>query len=688
MALATSPHRRPGGTAGGAARPPAGTEGTGIPGLRGRGRLAALHAVGLLGFLGAGFLGRATVLDDSGLALLWPAGGVAASWLFLAPRSQRPVLLGVLGVAALAFNVTTGASLAISGAFAVSNVLQVLVFLRLVDRWCPELWGVRGDRPLAAVRPLTAVTLAAAGGAVLGVGAGQVLMELVPGGPTVGLALVWGGRNFAGLLSVFAVVHLVAYRLSGAERSTRVPPWEWSAMTAVTLLAYGPAFAQDALPLAFLPVVAVLWVGLRSDAVVAAAHALLGGAVAVSLTVVDRGPFSLVPDVLDRALVVQLFLTVVLVSGLYLSAAREERVHAAQDLAAERARAEQQAELLATALANVSDGVAVLGADGRVLDANPAARHLWGLLAPVGGELAGGTSLQHLDGSTVLPGRLPAERALRGEAVHGEELVLVEADGTRRTVSVHATPVRGAGPALVVSTVRDVTEERAQVDELSAFAAVVAHDLRGPLAAMQGWAELAQHLGAADPSVPQDLVLALDRLRAGSIRLGDLLDSLLVHATSRDRAVAREPVDLGALVSEVAAARGLERWVEVHPLPTVLGDVVMLRHLVDNLVANAVKFVADGVVPHVVVAGHRERGRVVLTVTDNGIGVPEEMRRAVFQRFQRVAGTGRQGTGLGLSICRTIAERHGGDITVGPGPDGTGSTFTVRLPDLAGGDVV
>jgi signal transduction histidine kinase len=101
---------------------------------------------------------------------------------------------------------------------------------------------------------------------------------------------------------------------------------------------------------------------------------------------------------------------------------------------------------------------------------------------------------------------------------------------------------------------------------------------------------------------------------------------------------------------------------------------------VDNLVGNAVKYVADGVVPHVVVAGVRRGDRVEVTVTDNGIGVPPALRHAVFHRFERVPGTGRQGTGLGLSICQTIVERHGGTIEIDDGPGGRGSVFRVVLP--------
>lgn len=638
------------------------------------------HAVVFLAFVAASYLGRSTATDENGLALLWPAGGVAAAWMFFAPRRHRALILATLAATAVFVNWTTGAEGWVAAGFALANLGQVVTFLWIVRSRCPDLWGVAGTRPLAEIRSLSWVTGAAAIGAVLGVAVGEVVLQLVPSSPGGDLVLVWAGRNFAGLLSVFAVVHLVAYRLTGQARFTEVPRWEWLVMTVGTVAVYVPVFAQDTLPLTFVPAMAILLIGLRSDAVVAAAHALLGGAVSVGFTIAGSGPFANIPDQYEQSLVVQLFLTGVLVTGLYLSAAREERAHAAHDLALERARVQEQAELLEVAVDNVSDGLIVMAADGAILNANPAAWRVLDMLNGPRTTHTGGSPLRRVDGQPIPPDQVPSRRALRGETVVREEVVVTDLDGVNRTFSANATPLSGAGRAAAVATFRDVTDERAQVDELSAFAGVVAHDLRGPLAALQGWAELAHQVTVADPGTAEDLVLAVERIRSSSSRLSDLLEDLLVHATSRDRELVREPVDLGELAREVAGARGIEARVDVRPVPEVVGDAVMLRHLVENLVGNAVKYVADGVVPHVVVAG-RSAGRwVELTVTDNGIGVPEPMRRAVFERFSRVAGTGRQGTGLGLSICRTIVERHGGEISVAPRADAQGSVFTVRLP--------
>lgn len=325
----------------------------------------------------------------------------------------------------------------------------------------------------------------------------------------------------------------------------------------------------------------------------------------------------------------------------------------------------------------LSDGLVVVSASGLVLEANRVAREDLGVaaLAPVPPLLAE-----------------VWRAAAAGE--HGPvDLPVVTAEGPR-TLSVTASrlavgPTAGRGRARgdgaeagrTVLVLRDVTDEREQVDALSAFAGVVAHDVRGPISAMVGWAETAlDALLSTPPADPVEVAALLARLHHGAQRLDRMVANLLLHATSRDRALQLVPVDLGSVVEEVAEARDVRRWVEVTEMPKVSGDAPMLQHLMDNLVGNAVKFVPAGVEPRVVVSGTQAGGVVDVTVTDNGIGIPVGMREQVFQRFEQVPGTGLGGTGMGLSICRTIVQRHGGRITVGDGPDGVGTSFRVRLP--------
>ena len=165
----------------------------------------------------------------------------------------------------------------------------------------------------------------------------------------------------------------------------------------------------------------------------------------------------------------------------------------------------------------------------------------------------------------------------------------------------------------------------------------------------------------------------------------DLIDDLLSFVTARDASLARDAVDLGEVAAEVAL-----RWSEepvgggrprivVGPLPPVAGDTGQLRQVLDNLVGNAVKYVAPGVVPTVTLHGHRSGEVVVVEVADNGIGIPDDQLDAVFDSFHRAHRDDYRGTGLGLSIVRSTVERHGGTV-VATRRAGGGTVFRLTLP--------
>lgn len=340
----------------------------------------------------------------------------------------------------------------------------------------------------------------------------------------------------------------------------------------------------------------------------------------------------------------------------------------------------------------LTDGLVVVSASGLVLEANRVAREDLGIaaFAPVPPLLdeVWRAALEGTRGPVDLPVvtaagprtlSVTARRLAVGPPLGGARFV--EAQDVGAPVAEAAGEDAGVEAGRTVLVLRDVTDEREQVDALAAFAGVVAHDVRGPITAMVGWSETALDALLGSPEVdPVEVAALVARLHHGAQRLDRMVANLLLHATSRDRELQRAPVDLASVVEEVAEARDVRRWVEVGELPKVSGDAPMLQHLVDNLVGNAVKFVPAGVEPRVVVTAAQDGAVVELSITDNGIGIPAGMREQVFQRFERVPGTGLGGTGMGLSICRTIVERHGGEISVQDGPRGVGCRFRVRLP--------
>jgi signal transduction histidine kinase len=163
-----------------------------------------------------------------------------------------------------------------------------------------------------------------------------------------------------------------------------------------------------------------------------------------------------------------------------------------------------------------------------------------------------------------------------------------------------------------------------------------------------------------------------------------LIDELLTYAQAGS--VISEPtsVDLRALVVEerdvlAATFEDAGATVEIGDLPVVNAHAEQLARVIQNLLANAVKFASPGVLPHVVVDAERHGDEWHVRCTDNGVGIPAGEEESVFVPFYRLSSGDVSGVGLGLAICRKVIERHGGRLWVEPAPDG-GSRFTFTLP--------
>ena len=227
----------------------------------------------------------------------------------------------------------------------------------------------------------------------------------------------------------------------------------------------------------------------------------------------------------------------------------------------------------------------------------------------------------------------------------------------------------------LVNFLTDVTAERRMEADLASYANVVAHDLSEPVA---GISMLVSLLERRPEQPPPPAVL--QQLRASSERARDLIDGVLLHARAGELTVERVP--LAELVADVVAdlrprLDDARAAVAVGPLPEVDGDPQQLRRVLQNLLANAVKFRAEAPL-HIEVSAMRDSHEWVVTVRDNGIGVSPEQAGRIFGMFAR-ADRERDGTGIGLAVCRRIVEAHGGRIWVEPAAGG-GSAFRFTLP--------
>jgi signal transduction histidine kinase len=243
-------------------------------------------------------------------------------------------------------------------------------------------------------------------------------------------------------------------------------------------------------------------------------------------------------------------------------------------------------------------------------------------------------------------------------------------------------------PPMAMVNIRDVTVDRQHRDALASFAGVVAHDLFNPLTIVSGWAEsLEEQFDEGD--VPSEVGLPMvGRLLEAAHHMRAVIGDLLAYTVARDQSLRAASLDLSAEIEALAQLRvggpGAP-LIAVEPGLRAWADAGLTRQLFDNLLGNAVKYVAPGVRPRIDVRGSTDGDWLEVRVCDNGIGIPEDQRERVFENFHRAQREGYQGTGLGLAICRRIADRHGGSIRADVGPDGTGTTFVVRLPATAAG---
>ncbi|MEV6599910.1 ATP-binding protein [Actinoplanes sp. NPDC051346] len=666
-------------------------------------------------YLAATWLGRQTIMDGTNLSLVWPAAGVSALW-FLAQYASRWRLCDVLALSVVTFtvNTATGAPPTLAAFYVVANLVQAGLFVFLFRRWLPHLWGGGGDQPMARLaelwRLIGSAFLASAAGALIGPTAGWI----VNGAYSWPATAVWQTRNTVSILLIGAVGlrlgHLV-HRLrvgAGADPRTRVRArlatltWqralEYTAVVVASVLMYYVAFGADhGLPLAFPLLAMTVWAGVRLRTGFVVLHDLFFGSVAVLFTLHGDGPFATVDDNAGRALIAQAFVGMVAIVGLSLALGRDERARLLADLRASERAAADQAATLSTIVDSMAEGLAVLDEDGRLILRNAASARLLGGAVSTDDRMADSSfyGLFHPDGTPLSNEELPFRVSLRTGEPHSMDIVVRNSHLPEGCV-IHVTATRLPhlidGRPCALSIFSDVTADRRHRDELASFAGVVAHDLLNPLATVEGWSDavLVALEDAPEHPAVADAVDGLQRVRRAGGRMRNLINDLLAYTTARDAALAPTDVSLPALVSEIATARadqaqsagGPVPRFHVDDLPDVHADPVLIRQVLDNLISNAVKYVAPGVTAELTItAADAGDDYVEVRVRDNGIGIPGGQHSRVFDNFHRAHRTaGYAGTGLGLGICRRIVERHGGTIAAEPGPDGRGTCIRFTVP--------
>jgi PAS domain S-box-containing protein len=351
------------------------------------------------------------------------------------------------------------------------------------------------------------------------------------------------------------------------------------------------------------------------------------------------------------------------------------------------ARRSTEAILQLAAIVESSDD-AIIGQtlDGKISSWNRGAERLYGYSAReiIGRPLSVLVPADHPDEQPAL-----LERIKGGESIEHFETVRVRKDGSRVDVSLTLSPIRSAGGKVTGASkiARDITARKDEERRKNEFLALLAHELRNPLAPIRNGLQVLR-LAGGDPQTREQTRRLMDRQLDHMVRLVD--DLLDVSRISRDKLQLRkERVTLAAVVNHALEVCGALTRKQDHELTVTLpdepvyvdADKTRLAQALCNLLSNAVKYSDRGTPIWLAVA--RQGDEAVISVKDAGVGIPLNMLPRVFDLFWQVDRTlekSQGGLGVGLTIVKRLVELHGGSVEARSEGYGKGSEFIVRLP--------
>ncbi len=357
---------------------------------------------------------------------------------------------------------------------------------------------------------------------------------------------------------------------------------------------------------------------------------------------------------------------------------------------------------LATVLDNAQVGILIVDEGGRILAFNKSSERLFGYAAA---EVLG------RDARMLVPPEDAAghQRCFAGCVRRGagrlvgagREVTGMHRDGTSIPFELSVGETMTPEGRQFIGFLRDLRPRReseqrltqlqadmlrmARVSAIDEMGAALAHELNQPLTALMLYLqaiERACNRGGPAAALPPAVADILEKAVRETERAGNIIQRMRHFVEKREPL--RRLVDLTSLVEDAVELTLLGSRPGTHvtrtlapDLPGVLVDPVQFQQIVVNLLRNAVEAVKDVRRPDIRIATRLAHGAVALTVTDNGPGIRPEAVPNLFKAFSTGKGNG---MGLGLAISKSIAQTHGGDLTVDPGGDGRGACFTLTVP--------
>lgn len=360
----------------------------------------------------------------------------------------------------------------------------------------------------------------------------------------------------------------------------------------------------------------------------------------------------------------------------------------------DRKRAEEElrdSEELHKGLVSISpDAVTISDLEGNVTYVSPQTLKLHGYNSE--DEVMGESAMIFIAPEDHEKAMANIQLTIQGGAVKNAEFKFLKKDGTRFIAELNATLIRDTQgrPKSLVAFTRDITERKYMEkelqdrnEELEAFAHTISHDLLTPVAIVEGYAKAALEADAEGrPDAERECLEAIAR---GTQRMSTLINSMLQYAQAGHMDMEIHAVDLEEVLMEVlmdleeqVRMKGMN--VEVQDdLPLIKADTVKLRQVFTNLIGNAIKHMGDNPEPKVEVGASVSGDTAVLYVRDNGIGIPSELQKKIYEPFRHFTLIGSPGLGIGLSTVKRAVTAWGGKTWVESTP-GDGATFFFTAP--------
>ena len=354
-------------------------------------------------------------------------------------------------------------------------------------------------------------------------------------------------------------------------------------------------------------------------------------------------------------------------------------------------------------LNSIDDGVVIIDQNGLVKLVNPAAARMTGIpngIDAMGLSYLSLMKMENGEGMTLADSQNPLAKAVaNNEAWESRSYYLVTPQGSKTPVAISMTPSGGRSSDRII-TFRDIAQELQKEGEQTEFISTASHEMRTPVASIEGYLGLA--LNPQTATIDDRAKQYLEQAHAASQHLGKLFQDLLDITKLDDNRVRINlvPIEVVSFVQKIADQQitalnnkhlhysfgvqdGLEGKLQIEQLAYAMVDVDFLQEIINNLIENAVKYTNDG--GKIWVSVRADGDDVLINVTDSGVGIPPENLDHIFQKFYRVDNSATRtigGTGLGLYIVKARVEAMGGRVWA-ESSFGEGSTFYVALPRIS-----